>query len=641
MDEMINDLDNNKSKMDKVSGSKKLARLLMLLMAIMILAAALRFFRLDYQELRGDEAASWARVTQTFGVVDLAQRLIREGQPHPPIHYWLLQAWIRIFGQSEFALRSLSVLMSLLVVALIFRVTIRITQNVFVSMAAMLIAAVHPYQIWLAQDVKNMYEIVPIGLLIATLALPRMLHGDRRAWIVYAVSGFVGVFSHFYAVFGLIAHGVYLLFTRADRRSWARWIATGIVIAACVFIWFSLVWSGIAAKQFNRPGEQPLAAFLSDTLGDAAMGPTLPNQLVVPGTAIFFSLVALGALRLWRWRRAWSSLFVAWSLILLSSIFVITRSRAIYNTFYLSNAYPALYILAAVGLSTLTKRRIVLSIVSGVVLIGFGLSLRDYYFDSAYSKTNGLRRMGNEIALHGQPDDVILTNQPDPATIYYLRNVSLPIILMPLQQNSSSDQIDQSIDDLVAKYRRLWFIPVRTLWDPNGVIENKLGDRYLLAADLRFKNVRLQEYIPQPENLPQYQLANAQFAQGIDLKGSYVTVNGDANNRQPRGGEWLRVTLFWATSARLPVDYKVFVHVFDSNHQIVAQDDSMPHHGDRPTSQWQLNQIVLDDHEFQLPIDSLPKSLVIGVGLYDPNSGQRLKLQNGSDSVEIWSSTSP
>jgi hypothetical protein len=71
-----------------------------LLVLILLGACALRFYRIDAQELRGDEGASWARVTQEPDAITLLDRLVREGQPHPPLHYLLLQAWERLFGES-------------------------------------------------------------------------------------------------------------------------------------------------------------------------------------------------------------------------------------------------------------------------------------------------------------------------------------------------------------------------------------------------------------------------------------------------------------------------------------------------------------------------------------------------------------
>ena len=120
-----------------------------LLIAILWLAFALRFFALGAQELRGDEAASWARITQEPGPIELFQRLVAEGQPHPPLHYWLLQAWARGLGTSEYALRSLSALLSVLVVALVYRVALRLRLGVVPALLAALLTAVHPYQVWL------------------------------------------------------------------------------------------------------------------------------------------------------------------------------------------------------------------------------------------------------------------------------------------------------------------------------------------------------------------------------------------------------------------------------------------------------------------------------------------------------------
>lgn len=160
-----------------------------LLLVVLWLAFGLRFFRLDAQEVRGDEAASWARITQEAGPIELFNRLVDEGQPHPPVHYWVLQAWSRVFGDSEFALRSLSALLSVWVVALTYRVARRLQLSAAVTLGAAAITAVQPYQIWLAQDATNMYQLSLIGVLFATLCLPDLLRGQRRAWVLYVSSG--------------------------------------------------------------------------------------------------------------------------------------------------------------------------------------------------------------------------------------------------------------------------------------------------------------------------------------------------------------------------------------------------------------------------------------------------------------------
>ena len=68
------------------------------LLAMLIVAFWMRSYALGAQELRGDEAGSWNFVVQESGPIALVERIIREGDPHPPLHHWILKGWVRIFG---------------------------------------------------------------------------------------------------------------------------------------------------------------------------------------------------------------------------------------------------------------------------------------------------------------------------------------------------------------------------------------------------------------------------------------------------------------------------------------------------------------------------------------------------------------
>ncbi len=612
-----------------------------LLIAIVWLAFGLRFFLLGAQELRGDEAASWARITQEAGPIELFRRLIEEGQPHPPLHYWLLQAWARVFGVSEYALRSLSALLSVLVVVLIYRVALRLRLGASAAILAALLTAVHPYQVWLAQDAKNMYELSLIGVLIATLALPQLLAGDRRAWFIYVLSGAVAMLSHYYAVFGLLAHGAYVLLAPVSGPARRRWVLAGSSVVVLILPWALMVVPGLTSHQFSfsRSSGIALGDFLMQTLGDAAVGPAMLDAPAIGGAIVVSVLTIAGAVGLWQTRRAEDGFLISWILIALLGTFVVTRVRPTYNTFYLSNAYPALYMLAAVALDQLRARRALAVAVGAVIAVMFAISLSNYYFDPRWSKSRGLRELAADLAAHAGANDLLITNLPDPATVYYLRDLTLPNVLLPSQPNFDPAEVNATLDSLAASHDRMWHIPVRFQgWDADGFVEAQLIDRYVSVTDQHFNRLRLRSFTAYPERLPQYHTLAIPFEQGVRLLGSYVTIDGDPTARQVTPGQWLRVTLRWSAASPLTTDYKVFVHAVDANGQIVAQHDGMPHNGIAPTSQWRAGNVVLDVHEFQAPVDNTQPPVQIDVGLYDPQTGQRLGLLQGGNSVSLWHS---
>ena len=84
------------------------------------------------------------------------------------------------------------------------------------------------------------------------------------------------------------------------------------------------------------------------------------------------------------------------------------------------------------------------------------------------------------------------------------------------------------------------------------------------------------------------------------------------------------VPLVWRAEAETPTDYRVFVHLVDAAGNIVAQSDAAPAGWTRPTTGWLPGEYVLDTHILTLPATLPDGPLSLRVGLYDPDTGQRL-----------------
>ena len=99
----------------------------------------------------------------------------------------------------------------------------------------------------------------------------------------------------------------------------------------------------------------------------------------------------------------------------------------------------------------------------------------------------------------------------------------------------------------------------------------------------------------------------------------------------------LDIQLFWQSNAQLTDRYKVFAQLLDATDQLVAQSDSIPAAGQRPTTGWLPGEIITDTHHLTLPPDlptDQPYRLI--TGLYDPATGQRLTLTNNAgDAIQV------
>jgi len=109
----------------------------------------------------------------------------------------------------------------------------------------------------------------------------------------------------------------------------------------------------------------------------------------------------------------------------------------------------------------------------------------------------------------------------------------------------------------------------------------------------------------------------------------YGDVIGMAEPEIGRQGDELEVCLRWVSLAATPLDYHVFVHVLAGNPPPVVQADFQPGDGRYPTGAWIPGEVLSDC--VTLGASGVPgDGWQVGVGLYDPATGQRLPIQDST-----------
>jgi hypothetical protein len=97
----------------------------------------------------------------------------------------------------------------------------------------------------------------------------------------------------------------------------------------------------------------------------------------------------------------------------------------------------------------------------------------------------------------------------------------------------------------------------------------------------------------------------------------------------------LDVTLQWRCLRPSALDYTVFIHLQDPGGNTIAQADGQPQNGAYPTSIWDAGEVVPDPHTLSLPPELPPGDYRLWVGLYRLETGERLQVVGGADSVEL------
>jgi len=123
------------------------------------------------------------------------------------------------------------------------------------------------------------------------------------------------------------------------------------------------------------------------------------------------------------------------------------------------------------------------------------------------------------------------------------------------------------------------------------------------------------------------QVLETQFSQVVRLRGY------DLDVKRWTPGAIIPLTLYWQVIGKLDRDYTVFIHLVDEHGDVVAQGDGPPMEGYYPTSFWDAEEALTDEHTLQIPLNLASGSYRLLAGFYDLTSGQRLPVLDAAGNV--------
>ena len=355
------------------------AAVVLLLLAI---GATLRFFRLGARELSIDESLSWAESAgQSMADVLRVQHRLDSGKF--PIYELAQHQWIRVFGDSETALRALPALIGSLSIILVFILAVEVMfaaygtresspgaqhqrepmshdagVNAVSAICALLFAVALP-SVEIARQAR-MYSMMLAWILLQMIFLFRARRrGGLANYAGLTIFSALAVATNFTTVLVIAAEALWIVYLRLATTQTQQEPAgaTPPLIGAALIAAMLLLLPFYAGLRYGVAGIgrgdydwiRPPGRFEPFATFESALG-----SWTFPLFAVF---AIAGGIRLWRSHRDEAVLLILWvglpPIVLWAGSYLVTPMLV---TRYMISSFVPLFVLTAIGIESLPAR---------------------------------------------------------------------------------------------------------------------------------------------------------------------------------------------------------------------------------------------------------------------------------------------
>jgi mannosyltransferase len=202
------------------------------LAALLVFAALVRLPTLGLQSFWFDEAFTPVHVLHPSFAATMETMSHTENTP--PLWYVIVWGWTRIFGTGVVAMRLVSALAGIALVAVVWGIANELAGR-RVAIAAAALTAANPLFVWYSQEARA-YELYTLTAALAILCFVRAeRQPSARRMAAFALTGALAMLSHYFAIFLLVPMSLWLL----RRRE--RWRVALPAVGAIAIVGIALI----------------------------------------------------------------------------------------------------------------------------------------------------------------------------------------------------------------------------------------------------------------------------------------------------------------------------------------------------------------------------------------------------------------
>ncbi|MEI6831368.1 MAG: glycosyltransferase family 39 protein [Candidatus Omnitrophota bacterium] len=394
---------------------------------ILAIGVFLRFYHLTGKSLWYDEACSlnlaaynWMDIFFSHNVITHIPR---------PFYFILLKLWVGLFGYTEIAVRSLSVIFGILSIILIYKLA-RILFGVSAGLISAFILSISPYNIYYSQQVRYYTLFLFLCLLSMVIFVKLIRNNNLSLRVMYILTNILILYTLPVGVYILVLQNILFLVFKNKIKQIRYWLNMQIIMCVVFasllllpFIYVNHSFNNYDDEKFTA-GKPSFSSFIEtfDTFsyggsrqGHAGVGFEIESsRLKTPRLLTFlFCLIFILSLT---YREKKSSqdvdvfnhrdkilLLWLWLFITLFGFYLFSiLFWPIFSTRYFIAVAPAFYIV--IGYSISKMRAIKPVLISAIVILSF-FSLNILYHPGS---SNDWRNVADYLKSHIRKNDVIV-----------------------------------------------------------------------------------------------------------------------------------------------------------------------------------------------------------------------------------------
>ena len=532
---------------------------------LMLAAFAVRIYRLGFQSIWWDEGHSIQMASAPIARIPTLPGM----DVHPPGFFAMLHGWMAIAGRSEFSLRYLSLVFSVLTVALLVHFGRRMG-GWRVGLTAGWLAALSPFYVAYAQEVR-MYAVVTFFALASIYFQWEVMFGRRstvrRNAIFYAIVTAAALYTHYFTLFLLAAENLlwfgWVIVRWRQKFRWLVWLGGQLGTLA---LFSPQLW--IASRQiadYANPNLQPptLGYFVAHSWQAYTLGSTFDPARAVPYLWTIAAFIVVGVLATRNTQHATFFIFhFSLFIIPLALYFIVLQTRPSYEPRYLMLATPSLFLLMGLAFAPKNWASAALGLAVAAIFVP---GLYSYFTDPAFFKDDSAG-VTDWLAAETTADDIVLVDVPHPFH-YYADRIPAPTEYLFVDVHTAADVLNRKAR---GKNRFYWVTWRGSDTDPRGVIPFLLWKQAgAPQGEKQFRGYRVQWW----------QLTNAPFSLPTDLPPADVNfdnvlrLDGFAFSDAVTAGGAAWATVHLSLLQPTPIDYKLSVRLRAADGHVLAQSD--------------------------------------------------------------------